>query len=210
MGVLKLENLEKRFGEKLLFTGLDFTFPDRGLYLILGGSGSGKTTLLRMIAGLDTDFSGSITGGGADAVTVAFQEHRLFPTLSALRNVSEPLRAAGLDRAAAEEGAAEALTSVGFPREDFRTRPAALSGGMRQRVSLARAFAVPRPILLLDEPEKELDEGLRERLAERILRDAAQRLVLLVTHTPERLRPFADGSLALSQIPEKALDKPRA
>ena len=198
MGVLKLENLEKRFGEKLLFTNLSYLFPDRGLYLILGGSGSGKTTLLRMIAGLDTDFSGSIVGGGMDTVTVAFQEHRLFPTLSALRNVTEPLRAAGLDRAAAERAAAEALREVGFPEGDLRTRPAALSGGMRQRVSLARAFAVPRPILLLDEPEKELDEGLRERLCERIRRDAEGRLVLLVTHTPERLLPFADGNLALS------------
>ena len=196
--MLKLENLEKRFGEKLLFSRLDFTFPDRGLYLILGESGSGKTTLLRMIAGLDTDFSGNIEGGGKESVTVAFQEHRLFPTLSALHNVSEPLRAAGLDRAAAEGAAAEALAAVGFPAGDLRTRPAALSGGMRQRVSLARAFAVERPILLLDEPEKELDEGLRERLAEQILKTAAERLVLLVTHTPERLLPFADGKLTLA------------
>lgn len=195
--MLKLENLEKRFGEKLLFSGLDYAFPDRGLYLILGESGSGKTTLLRMIAGLDTDFSGRIAGGGTDAVTVAFQEHRLFPTLSALRNVSEPLRAAGLDRTTAEQVAKEALISVGFPEEDLRTRPAALSGGMRQRVSLARAFAVRRPILLLDEPEKELDEGLRERLAEVILGNARERLVLLVTHTPERLLPFANGRLTL-------------
>ena len=199
--MLKLEGLEKRFGEKRLFSDLTYTFPDRGLYLILGGSGSGKTTLLRMIAGLDTDFSGSITGGGAETVTMAFQEHRLFPTLSALRNVSEPLRAAGLDRAAAEKQAAEALAAVGFPEGDLRTRPAALSGGMRQRVSLARAFAVDRPILLLDEPEKELDEGLRERLAEQVIREATRRLVLLVTHTPERFLSLADGILTLSEIP---------
>ncbi len=197
MGALILADLDKRFGDKILFEGLSREFPERGLFLLLGGSGSGKTTLLRMIAGLDNDYDGSIEGGGLTAVSVAFQEHRLFPALTSLGNVAEPLRAGGLDRTAAEAAAREALLTVGFPEGDFKTRPAALSGGMRQRVSLARALAVKRPILLLDEPEKELDEHLRECLHEAILHESAERLVLVVTHTPERLLPFADGSLVL-------------
>ena len=196
--MLTLSHLSKQFEEKILFRDLSFQFPQKGLYLLLGGSGSGKTTLLRMIAGLDSDFSGSIEGGGRETVSMAFQEHRLFPALSSLANVAEPLRAKGLDRASAEEEAKAALLAVGFPEADFKTKPSALSGGMRQRVSLARALAIKRPILLLDEPEKELDEALRERLYEAILHEAAERLVIVVTHTPEHLLSFADGSLLLN------------
>lgn len=198
MGALILRGLSKNFGEKHLFAELSYEFPERGLFLLLGGSGSGKTTLLRMIAGLDGDYQGSIEGGGSEAVSMAFQEHRLFPILASLSNVAEPLRAEGFDRQSAEARAREALLAVGFPEGDFKTRPSALSGGMRQRVSLARAMASRRPVLLLDEPEKELDEHLRERLHEAILREAAERLVIVVTHTPERLLPFADGSLVLT------------
>ncbi len=196
MSTLVLENLEKRFGEKTLFSHLSFSFPDTGLFLLLGDSGSGKTTLLRMIAGLDPDYSGEIFGGGA-AVSYAFQEHRLFPMLSALQNVAEPLRAAGFSRDEATRRAKEALLAVGFPEGDLKRRPAALSGGMRQRVALARAIAVPRGVLLLDEPEKGLDGALRERLYEVIKKEAEGRLVLLVTHTPGPHLPYAAGSITI-------------
>lgn len=197
MSELRLTDLEKSFEERRLFSGLSYAFPSVGLFLIEGDSGTGKTTLLRMIAGLDNNYRGSITGGGAEAVSFAFQEHRLFPTLSALANVAEILYAEGLSKQEALTAAGEALLAVGLPTEAHKLRPAALSGGMRQRVSLARAFASSRPILLLDEPEKELDEGLREQLAELICREALRRLVLVVTHTPARLAPFADGILTI-------------
>lgn len=197
--MLVFKNLTKSFDDKLLFRSLSYTFPETGLFLLVGGSGSGKTTLLRMTAGLDLNYGGCIEGGGCEAVSFAFQEHRLFPVLSALANVSEVLRSTGLSRSEAEARSREALLDVGFPEGDLGTRPAALSGGMRQRVSLARAIAAPRPILLLDEPEKELDERLRERLYEVIRREAESRLVLLVTHTPERLLPFADDVISLDR-----------
>ena len=197
MSALTIRNVTKRFGERTLFSNLTADLPERGLYLLLGDSGTGKTTLLRMIAGLDSDFEGEILGGGKEAVSVAFQEHRLLPALSALRNVSEPLRAAGMSRAEAAAAAKEALLSVDLSEEAHALRPAALSGGMRQRVSLARAFAVKRKILLLDEPEKELDEPLRERIAALIAKEAEERLVIVVTHTPERLLPFSDGVITI-------------
>lgn len=197
MSSLILKNLTKAFGDKTLIADLSYDFPACGLFLILGDSGAGKTTLLRMIAGLDTDYSGVIEGGGRKAVSMAFQEHRLLPALSALANVTEALFAAGLSRTEAQERAREALLAVGLPADALTKRPAALSGGMRQRVSLARAFAVKRPILILDEPEKELDEALRDRLASLICEAAAERLVLVVTHTPERLLPYADGTLTI-------------
>ena len=197
MSALTLENVTKRFGERTLFSGLSADLPERGLYLLLGESGTGKTTLLRMIAGLDRDYDGKIIGGGIGAVSVAFQEHRLLPALSALRNVSEPLRAAGMGRDEAAATAREALLATGLSEEALPQRPAALSGGMRQRVSLARAFAVKRKILLLDEPEKELDEALRERIAALIAKEAEERLVIVVTHTPERLLPLSHGVIRI-------------
>ena len=197
MTALKLSNLTKSFGEKTLFSNLSAELPAHGLYLLLGDSGTGKTTLLRMIAGLDRDYSGVIEGGGTESISFAFQEHRLLPALSALRNVSEPLRAAGMPKDEAVTVARDALLSVGLAEGDLALRPAALSGGMRQRVSLARAFAVKRPILLLDEPEKELDETLRARLSALIANEAKHRLVIVVTHTPERLTALSDGVITI-------------
>ena len=198
MGALTLSKLTKHFESKELFCDLSFTFSKSGLFLLLGESGSGKTTLLRMIAGLDTDYTGSIEGGESPNVSMAFQEHRLLPVLTALGNVTEALRPLKIDKKEAEARAKDALLSLGFPEKDFKTRPAALSGGMRQRVSLARAFAVDRPILLLDEPEKELDAALRDRLYAAIETARKSRLVIITTHTPDRLLPMADGVLSLS------------
>ncbi len=197
MKQLVLNELEKKYGEKLLFSGLSYSFSGPGLYLVRGKSGCGKTTLLRMIAGLDTAYTGNIIGGGLDNCTFAFQEHRLFPWLDALSNVSVVL---GEEKAKKEEyrkRAEEALLSVGFSREDFDKRPSSLSGGMKQRVALARAFAAERPILLLDEPDKELDKELRKKLYARILKAAEKQTVLLVSHAEEEALPPHNGVITL-------------
>ncbi len=197
MNKLSLIDLEKRYEEKVLFSGLSYEFSDHGLYLVRGRSGCGKTTLLRMIAGLDTAYTGHITGGGLSLCSFAFQEHRLFPWLDALSNVSVVLGEDKTKKEAYRKAAEEALLSVGFLREDFGKRPAALSGGMKQRVALARAFAAERPVLLLDEPDKELDGELRARLYRRILAAAEKQTVLLVSHAEEAALPTPAGILTL-------------
>lgn len=175
-----IKNLSKSFDTKQIFKNFSLEFPQNGVSMLSGESGVGKTTLLRMISGLDTDFSGEISGGGIKNCSVAFQEYRLFPTLSALDN----LVFANHDKKTAEntKEALEMLLSLGFKEADALLFPGELSGGMKQRVSLARAFLRKAPILLLDEPTKELDEENANRALEIIKNEAKSRLVILVSH----------------------------
>ena len=177
---LKLENLKKSFGDKLLFGDLSYEFENSGIYALVGKSGCGKTTLLRMISGLDSDYEGKITLGSDIKVSYCFQEHRLFPHLTALDNVT----VAAFDKKSEENliVARELLLELGFTEEDLKLKPTALSGGMKQRVAIARAILYDAPILLLDEPTKELDGLLVSKVHELIAKESKKRLVIIVSH----------------------------
>ncbi len=169
---LSIKNLYKAFGEKTIFSDFSYEFEDKGIYAIVGESGRGKTTLLRLIAGLDDKYKGEISGG---EVSVCFQEYRLFPALSAQENVTEATGATDTE-------AENMLCRLGFSKEDVNRYPAELSGGMKQRVSLVRAFLKKSPILLLDEPTKELDDALKATLYSIIKEESKMRLVIFVSH----------------------------
>ncbi len=180
---LIIKNLHKKFGRKLIFDGLSLEFSNVGAYALIGESGVGKTTLLRIIAGLERDFSGEVTGGGIKSCSIAFQEYRLFDNLCALDN----LIFANHDKRTPENTreAEDILSSLGFSEDDMRLFPSELSGGMKQRVSVARSLLRPSEILLLDEPTKELDPENSQRLLSLIRAEAERRCVLIVTHRAE-------------------------
>jgi NitT/TauT family transport system ATP-binding protein len=141
---------------------------------LLGPSGCGKSTLLRLIAGLDLPDTGSITwDAGAPpspgAIGFVFQDATLLPWPSTEENVWLPLRLRGVDRDAARADIASVLTRVGLTGFEA-ARPAQLSGGMRMRVSIARALVTKPRLLLMDEPFAALDEFTRHRLQEDLLR----------------------------------------
>lgn len=170
---LILKNLSFSYGKEVIFKNLSLSFSSGNLYLLSAPSGRGKTTLLRLIAGLDKQKSGEIFGGGIGNVAFAFQESRLFPALTALQNAAV---------SAPQEDAKKLLLSFGFSQEDLSKLPSELSGGMKQRVSLTRAFLSDAPILLLDEPFKGLDDAIKEMVCKIIIEKAKNKLVILVSH----------------------------
>ena len=179
---LIIKKLKKNFGSKTVFDEFSYTFEECGIYVLVGPSGRGKTTLLRIIAGLDKDYTGEVD---TQSVAYAFQEYRLFPMLSALGNITHILWEHPTEDQISDAKAL--LTSFGFSESDMHLYPNALSGGMKQRVSLCRALLADKKILLLDEPFKELDDTLRERLRKILSLEAPKRLIILTAHTLDAL-----------------------
>ena len=171
--LLKLTNISKSFGEKKVLENLSLELGDGERLCILGPSGGGKTTLLNIIAGLIPPDGGEITRNFSK-LSYVFQEYRLLPWVTALENITA---ATGCT----DERARELLEAVELGNE-FGSYPDSLSGGMKQRVNIARALAAESDIILMDEPFKELDAGLRERII-RVADDyCGKRAVILVTH----------------------------
>ena len=188
---LKLNNISKSFGDKSILNSFSYTFNETGLYIVSGDSGVGKTTLLRIIAGLDEDFSGNIENGGIDNVSFMFQEYRLFPTLSAQKNASIS------SKNRIYNDAELMLKRLGFTEEDMKKKPNHLSGGMKQRVAFARAILMESPVLLLDEPTKELDLDTAKVMIDIILEEAKKRLVIAVTHDEALLKISCENIIRL-------------
>lgn len=179
---LIIKNLTKSFGDKKVFENFSYTFSEKGLFVLVGNSGRGKTTLLRMIAGLDKDFRGEITKQKA---AYAFQEYRLFPSLNALENITKILWKKPKKNEI--ENAKKLLESFNFTQADTLLFPNELSGGMKQRVALCRAFLSNQGVLLLDEPFKELDADLRAKLCDLIEKESKKRLIIMTAHSLDML-----------------------
>ncbi|QDT64356.1 ABC transporter ATP-binding protein [Calycomorphotria hydatis] len=152
---------------KTVIDTIDFSIA-RGEFLsIVGPSGCGKSTLLRMIANLDTPTAGAIQVHHqkvSASASFVFQEANLLPWRSSLKNVALPLELTQVNRAERQDRAIRALKAVNFTEGDLSKRPIELSGGMKMRVSLARALVTNPELLLLDEPFAALDDFLRRRL----------------------------------------------
>ena len=174
--MIKITNLSKSFKDKCVIDDFSFTFPKTGLVSITGVSGKGKTTLLNIIAGLVKQDSGSIENTYS-LLSYSFQEDRLFPWLSVRKNIEIVL-----DKVTDKEQiVSEWLEKIELSNfADYL--PEKISGGMKQRVSLARALAYPSEIVLLDEPFKGLDEDLQKRMHELVKAEAEKRLIIMVTH----------------------------
>jgi len=205
-GVSKRFESERQTVEALSDVG--FTVPVGEFICIVGSSGCGKTTLLRTIAGLEPQTEGRIhingervDGPGTDRGMV-FQEYGLFPWLTVQENVCFGLERQGMSRATCDNRCREMIDLVGL--EGFEAAyPNELSGGMKQRVAVARALAVDPEILLLDEPFGSVDAQTRERLQVELLDiwDETGKTVLFVTHEIHEAVVLADRVIVMGSDP---------
>ncbi|WP_415949151.1 ABC transporter ATP-binding protein [Streptomyces sp. KLOTTS4A1] len=168
---------------------------------LLGASGCGKSTLLNLVAGLDRPSAGRVSVP-AGRPALMFQDHALFPWLSAGRNIELALRLAGVAKAERREQAQELLRLVRLP-DAYGKRVHQLSGGMRQRVALARALAQGSEVLLMDEPFAALDAITRDLLHEELTRVWSERklTVLFVTHNVREAVRLGQRVVLLSSRP---------
>lgn len=194
--MIRIDNLSKFYGEKQVIQDLSLTLPDSGIIAICGPSGCGKSTLLSLIAGIETPTDGDINfERGHRSVSVAFQEPRLLPFRTALQNVNFVLG----DKKATLGRAEELLCALGI--DEVGLYPDELSGGMKARVSIARALAIESDIYLFDEPFANLDRGTAEMTAEIIKKYTAGSLVVAVIHDPSFAEEFADSVILFSETP---------
>lgn len=180
-----ISGLSKAFGEKQVLENFSCTLPAPGLTALMGPSGVGKTTLFRILLGLEKPDSGVIFGMEGKTLSVVFQEDRLFPDLTVLQNAE----------VAGTNGEAW-LTRLGLQSE-LSAYPQSLSGGMRRRVSIARAICRNGDVFLLDEPFQGLDKERKRDVMEIFRQLKKEKPVLLITHDPEEADFLADQVLFL-------------
>jgi NitT/TauT family transport system ATP-binding protein len=211
--VLVIDAISKRFIEdNTVCNAIDqvsLSLKKKEIVCLMGPSGCGKSTVLRIISGLDTADSGMIRGDGgvgSDQLHTAmvFQDHGLFPWLSVTENIAYGLRMKIRSSSAEQvnQKVAKLLTLVRM--EEFADAlPHQLSGGMKQRVAVARALAIEPEILLMDEPFSALDPFSRRELQDEVLRirNHLDTTFFIVTHNPEEAVYLADRIIVLTQRP---------
>ncbi|MCL1949342.1 MAG: ABC transporter ATP-binding protein [Turicibacter sp.] len=199
--MLTLAGVSKKRGAAFVLKNIDLGLEPGKTLAILGPSGCGKTTLLQMMAGLETATSGTLVND-AEKTAYVFQEDRLVPwatvygNLALVRKKNDAQKIAGL------------LAAVGL--DGVKTQlPAALSGGMKQRCALARALYFEAPLLLLDEPFRSQDLGMRKNLVQQLkdIQQAEKTAIALVTHDLEDALELADDIVVLSGKPAQVIGR---
>ena len=194
-----------RYGAVEALAGVSLGVAHGDVVALVGPSGCGKSTLLDLVCGLASPTSGTVD---AEEAVLMPQRDGLLPWLSALDNAALPLRLHGAGKDAARKEASALLTRLGLPGFEA-ARPHELSGGMRQRVALARTLLARKPVLALDEPFNALDAITRTEMHGWLAGTLAKepRTVLLVTHDVEEALVLADRVLVLSPRPGRIVDE---
>jgi ABC-type nitrate/sulfonate/bicarbonate transport system ATPase subunit len=215
--VLVLEGISKQFVDENVvcqaLSDISCIIQKSEIVCLMGPSGCGKSTVLRILAGLETADSGIAYGSNGTVLdtihtSMVFQEHGLFPWLSVSDNIGYGLKMKirSLTKEQVHKKVSE-LISLAHMESFARSLPHQLSGGMKQRVSVARALAVEPEILLMDEPFSALDPFSRRELQDEVLRirNTLGTTFFIVTHNPEEAVYLADQIIILTQRPAKVM-----
>ena len=202
--LIKVNNVSKKFDKKIILNNYSRVFEDNKIYSIIGRSGCGKTTLLRIIAGLLESDTGSVTynDGKIDKkmpeIFMMHQHYTNFPWKTCLENVLFPSELKSKVTKEHEKQAVELLKQVGLG-ENVNMYPYELSGGMKQRLSLARILMTKPAVILMDEPMSALDDKTREKMQDYILSMHAEtkNTIILVTHDVDEARKMGDEIISL-------------
>jgi NitT/TauT family transport system ATP-binding protein len=210
--ILSVENIVKRFetpdGVLTAVDDVSFTVAPGEFLAVIGPSGCGKSTLFNVMGGLIDGYDGRVSVGGETvrgphaSIGMIFQEESTFPWRTVIDNVAFPLEVAGMAKAARHEKARHFVDMVGLGGFE-RRYPAELSGGMRQRVSMARTLASEPKILLMDEPFAALDEQTRLLLGDKVLQiqQELKQTTLLITHNLTEAVQLSDRILVMTYRP---------
>lgn len=211
---VKIEDVTKSFktknGNVTALEDVNLEVHDGEFVSLLGPSGSGKTTLLRMISGLDTPTSGTVTidgkivDGPSPKMTMVFQEYSLYPWRTVSENVGFGLEMTGVPKDQRETEVAKHLKLVGLQGFE-NSYPFELSGGMRQRAAVARALATDPAVMLMDEPFGALDAQTRNKMQRELLTiwQETKKTILFVTHSVDEAVYLSDRVVILTPRPGK-------
>lgn len=215
---ISVTELTRRYDGMAVLDRASFDIADGTFCCVVGPSGCGKTTLLRILAGLDTASSGNVNvshpAPGVPGNSVVFQGDSIFPWMTVWDNAAYGLRMRGVNPSMVRETVGHFLDQTGLTRF-ANLYPHQLSGGMRQRVSIARAFANDAEILLMDEPFSALDEQNKTILQEELLRiwEEHRKTVVFITHSVDEAVTMGDQIIVMSAHPgriKKIIDVPLA
>lgn len=210
--MIEIKDIKKSYGELQVLKGIDLLIPEKKIVTIVGASGAGKSTLLHILGTLDTPDSGEIWYDGENIaqyspgklaafrnknIGFVFQFHHLLPEFTALENVCMPAWIKGDSKKEAEKKALELLERLGL-QDRVAHKPAELSGGEQQRVSVARALINSPKVILADEPSGNLDTHTKNELHQLFftLRDELNQTFVIVTHDTE-LAAMSDQKISL-------------
>lgn len=206
--MISIQGVSKHFGEFQALQHVDLEVAQGEFVVLLGASGCGKSTLLNLITGFDRPTAGRIIVNGREVTKVephcgmVFQQYALFPWLTVLENVGFGLKMKGMGRAERDEVSRRFIDMVGLTGFENKF-PNALSGGMRQRVSIARVLANDPDVILLDEPFAALDAMTRQVLQDELLRiyEKSGKTIVFITHSIDEALLLSTRMLIMSARP---------
>lgn len=216
--LLKIQNINKKYGKKIILKDINFDVKKGEFLSILGASGCGKTTLLKILIGIESSDSGTIIKNDVDItnlspyernVGIVFQNYALFPNMNVYKNIAYALKCRKIDKDEIKEKVKKIIDLVGLSDHIYK-KPKQLSGGEQQRVAIARTLVLNPDVILFDEPMSALDANIKTILRKLLkeIQEKSNITMIYVTHDQEEAFSLSDRIMVLNKNQIVQLDTP--